>query len=120
MVPLEWTDLKPAALLAAVHSERIVHLAPEALRELAAWIGARGAQKASREVGHFDKWGESHDPDGEQRPSDAFNAGKPQRSAVADSREQRRQPAAALVEQARSPDAARHRRGGARRKRGRQ
>lgn len=120
MVPLEWTDLNPAALVTSVHSGRTVHLAPEALRELAAWIGARGAEKAGQEVGHFEKWGESRDSDGEQRASDAFNAGKPQRSAAADSQEQRRQPAAALVEQARSPDAARRRRGGAGRRGGRQ
>jgi hypothetical protein len=119
MVPLEWTELKPPALPAAVHSARTVHLAPEPLRELAAWIGAREAEKSSEEVGHFDKRGENRDPDGEQRPSDAFAAGKPQRSAAADRGEQRRQRAAALVEQARSPDAARRRRGGDGRKGGR-
>jgi hypothetical protein len=119
MLPLEWTDLQPPAHLAAVYSGRTVHFAPEALRELAAWIEARGAEKSSEEVGHFDKWGESGDPDGEQRRSDASKAGKPRRSAATDGREQRHQPAAALVEQARSPDAARHRRHGDGRKRGR-
>ena len=107
MVPLEWTDLKPVALLVAV-SGRTVRLAPEALRELAAWIRDRGAEKGREEVGHFHKRGESRDSDGEQRRLGALTAGKP-----------RRQGAAALVEQARSPDAAR-RRGGERRKRGRQ
>jgi hypothetical protein len=118
MVPLEWTDLKPAALLVAV-SGRTVRLAPEALRELAAWIRDRGAEKGREEVGHFHKCGESRDSDGEQRRSGALTAGKPQRGATTDRRQQRRQGAAALVEQARSPDAAR-RRGGERRKRGRQ
>jgi hypothetical protein len=119
LLPLEWTDLQPPAHFAAVHAERTVHLAPEALRELAAWIEARGGDKGSEEVGHFDKWGESSDPDGKQRPSDASKAGKPRRSAAADGQKQRRQPAAALVEQARSPDAARRRRNGEGRKRGR-
>jgi len=118
MVPLEWTDLRPPAVLAPVDSERTIHLSAEALRELADWIDARGAVKDRREVGHFDNCDESRDPDGEQRPSDAFTRDKPQRSGAADGREQRRQPAAALVEQARSPDAARRRQGGAGRKRG--
>ena len=118
MVPLEWTDLKPAALLGAV-SGRTVRLAPEALQELAAWIGDRGAEKGSEEVGHFHKCGESRDPDGEQRRSGALTAGKPQR-ATTNGRQLRRQAAAALVEQARSPDASRRRRGGERRRRGRQ
>jgi hypothetical protein len=113
LLPLEWTDLKAPAHFATVHSEQNVHLAPQALRELAAWIEAQGAEKESKEVGHFDKWGESSDPDGERRPSDGSKAGKPRRSAAADGREQRHQPAAALVEQARSPDAARRRRNGA-------
>jgi hypothetical protein len=83
MVPVEWTDLKPP-LLSAVHLGRTVRLAPSAVRELAAWIGARDAESVSEEVGHFDKWGESSDSDGEQRPSDASKAREPRRSVAAD------------------------------------
>lgn len=117
MLPTGWTDLKPPALVAAVHKGQAVHLAPDALLELAAWIEARGADEDCKEVGHFDKRGESRGPDGQQRPSDGLTSGKPQRSATTNGRGRRRRPAAALVEQARSPDARRRQDGQKRGKR---
>ncbi len=109
MVPIEWTDLKPEALSAAVHMGQTVHLAPDALLQLAAWVEVRRAEKSSKEVGHFDKCGESRDPDGEQRPSDGVTGSEPRRVVGAARKENRRRPAAAVVEQACSSDARRRR-----------
>lgn len=76
-VPRAWTTLCPRAEpLAALG--RPVRLAPDALRELAAWVAARAADgeahdgKNGQEVGHFDKHMENSDPDGgvSDKPAD--------------------------------------------------
>jgi hypothetical protein len=117
LLPIEWTDLKPPALVAAVHVGRTVHLAPGALEQLASWVEAR-AQMGCKEVGHFDKRGENSDPDGKHRLSDALTAGELRPGSTAGGRQQRHRPTAAVVEQARSPDAAGRRDDGEGRKRG--
>jgi hypothetical protein len=115
ILPLDWTDLKPRAWLVE-RAGRTVHLAPDALRDLAAWVEARAA--CDRKVGPFEKCGESRGPDGEQRPSDEFTANELRPSRAADRPERRHPPAAALVEQARAPNAACRRHGGGEPKRG--
>jgi hypothetical protein len=50
-----------------------VRLAPEALRELAAWVVARipDSHRSGQEVGHFDKQAENRLPDGSTSGGDA-------------------------------------------------
>lgn len=69
LLPVAWTTLRPRAEPLAMEG-RAVLLAPEALRELAAWVAARTREaqahdgRHGQEVGHFDKGMENRGPDG--------------------------------------------------------
>jgi hypothetical protein len=116
-LPVAWTTLRPRAEPLAVKG-RTVLLAPESLRELAAWVADRApAAKAhhdrnGQEVGHFDKDTENRRPDGvpsndpaeDREKRGGVNARGGERcSAGGDS-------AAAVVGQAGSPSAHREQR----------
>lgn len=97
LVPLRWTTLHPRADPLALNGAA-VRLAPEALRELAAWVGARvpeadphAIEKLAPEIGRGEERG-----DGEHSPRGVASA-------------------VAVVGQTRSPSTGRR---GARRKRG--
>ena len=126
LLPLAWTTLRPRPEPLAVEG-RAVRLAPEALRELTAWVAARAPEpeasdggriaaggttnEGGQEVGHFDKHMQTRDPDG--APSDP--AGGPARGGGGDVRAgardpSRRDPPAAMVGQAGSPGAGRRER----------
>jgi hypothetical protein len=113
-VPLAWTTLRPRADPLAVEG-RTVRLAPEALRELAAWVATRTTdaeaheRKDGQEVGHFDKHMENSDPDGALSDEPA---GRHAEDGVADARDGERassatgrDSAAAVVGQAGPPGA---------------
>jgi hypothetical protein len=66
MLPLSWTSRHPRPEPLASQG-RAVRLAPEALRELAAWVAARASDAETaigRKVGHFDKCVRNRHPDG--------------------------------------------------------
>ena len=124
IVPLAWTDLKPR-LLPAEHIGRPVHLLSEALLELAAWVVARESGRDSEEVGHRDGEDETlgretGGRDGEQERATAREASELGESRPVCSRQQRDQPAVAVVEQASSPAVAGRSRGAGRQKGGEQ
>ncbi len=107
-LPRAWTTLFPRTDPLTAQG-RPVRLAPDALRELAAWVAARTADAEARngkdgqEVGHFDKHMENSDPDGgfSDEPADRHEeagvaAGDGERSSTATGRDS----AAAVVGQA--------------------
>ena len=115
-LPVAWTTLRPRAEPLAVDG-RAVLLAPEALRELAAWVAARTREKAhdgrhGQEVGHFDKDMENREPDGglsdepadQQEESGGVDARQGERSSPGGDS------AAAVVGQAGSPSVHREQR----------
>jgi hypothetical protein len=69
LLPLAWTTLRPRAEPLAVKG-RAVLLAPEALRELAAWVAARSFEEEAhddrhgQEVGQFHKDMDNREPNG--------------------------------------------------------
>ena len=119
IVPLAWTDLAPR-LLAAEHNGRPLHLLPEGLLELAAWVEARVFGRGSEEVGHHHEGDETGGRNGEQGRAAAREASEPGESRPVCSRQQRDQPAVAVVEQASSPAVAGRSRGAGRQKGGEQ
>jgi hypothetical protein len=117
-LPVAWTTLCPRAEPLAVKG-RTVRLAPEALRELAAWVAARVPDAKAQEVengqkvGRFDKHMENRGPDGGL--SDEPAGRQEEDGGVVDVREGERSStgrdsAAAVVEQAGSSSAHREQR----------
>ena len=111
-LPVAWTTLRPRAEPLAVKG-RAVLLAPEALRELAAWVAARAPAEQARdgrngqEVGHFNEDMVNRDPHGglSDEPAD-----QREKSGRVDARRGERSSAggdsvAAVVGQAGSPSA---------------
>ncbi len=116
-LPVAWTTLRPRAEPLAVKG-RTVLLAPEALRELVAWVAARAPEaqahhgRNGQEVGRFDKdmenrvldGGLSDDPADQREKSGGVDARQGERCSP------RGDSAAAVVGQAGSPSAHREQR----------
>lgn len=118
LLPIAWTTLRPRPEPLAFR-ERAVHLAPEALRELALWTAARaGHAEPDAEVGHFDKRVENPGPDG-SAVEGAMDLGRGEGIGVGNGERSRAggEPTAAVVGEARSRSArrrAKRARGGSR------